>query len=546
MRNPFASTTTFSMVCGLNNYTLLISFLILLNSSPVFAAAGLARACAVDLGLSDHDRRNLRVSDELLAFAQSDAFDHRLLEALGRIFSSLDDRHLHEMAPWLGGEGPAGIDERLRDNPFFRAQPKALTVEASANYLNMRQFGYELHLDAFDLGVLASLFPAIRHVEMEDTYILPLNSEAWTERLLTKVRRALKQERFRQVSYLLLSDRRNREYIKDKMDSTLIPMGRVMPLKELEASAERIRANTLLPKDNATLFSVFTSLVDKVIAFGEEIRHEPFLKAKGQILLERGDFLNLVERYYLERLRLQAGRADLMSYIDYLAFDRPLPHTPAELRQMMTEEAKRLLNPLKARFSRYQSLHQRELDAAIARDLMARTARTDFKLVDRYAGPPCSKKRNAPTEPAAPPVVAPTVECDDIPAELDLMNFTSYVDAPRSPLELDERTEYLVKYRRMNEKDRRVRFSGKLLHWAKKHPEEARDVLDAFVLGRARAKRENGIKIYFRELSGPRVYQIKTHAKVRALAFKVDHVWQLVAPSHKDTIHVDVENVSPL
>lgn len=238
----------------------------------------------------------------------------------------------------------------------------------------------------------------------------------------------------------------------------------------------------------------------------------------------------------------------MLSFVDHLAFDKPAPLPTPVLREMMHKEAARLLMPLKGRYSHHQAIQQREADRALVQKMKENAPPPPpFRLIEMPPVPPTGRKKCSRAPVVAQPVPAPAPsECPPpIPTELDLRQFSSYADQPRSMRDVDENVVYQVAFERFGESGS-VRFSSKMVHWLKKHPDEGRVILDAFILGRARPKGQNGFKIYYRERPGERVYQIKTHAKLRGLAFHIGGVWQIVAPSHKDTIHLDAEEAKPL
>lgn len=533
MARAFDAMHSRCYICGLNPRFFLrfLRFLtILLLLAPGLAHAG----CEPSLDKQILSLpKELRLKPDALSYLFSQPLDRKLLESLSRIFNFATTENLELVSSWLRGTVDENSLEEFRNNEssFFAEFPNFASVDTERNYILLkRNFDLiESDLNDYDKSLLAVLLEkASKRIRIKPSDVNAV------EPAVNRFNLAFKKEKYQKaISITMDSAKAKQDFHKD-WDKRKEIYG--LPDFELQWTLTRAQMSmNQLDAEAKKMLRVYF-----IHVFG--MLHEGALNlGDSDSKYEFAIYSENIEKFLAHDLQVPSSIQDITDLLLYTIYDVPLPSTPPELRQIMIDGANRALGASKGRFAKYSSKQNQQKSSP------SEVAPFELKLVDFFAPQQSVTFRNKTKNQNA--LALSEKPSLSITPALALKRFSRYVPQPHPITELQDRTRYQFVYLRETEQSvETIEFSRDAIDWLHSHEGAARQILDALNMGRARAFRQNGIKILFKRsphFDGP-VFEIKNASGFRPLMIKGDGAWQVLTIVDHDDVDRAIENLKPL
>ncbi len=508
-----------------------ITFLLILAGGSLAAAD----ACDVVLQMSSYNLnlpRSLRISPESIEHLLETPDHARLLEALSRVFSALDEEQMSQIGKILNVDF-AGETPDLRAHAFFKLRPDLITPSVGRNYALLSESEVAQKLDADDLALLAYLLKDITRIPGltgVDAMVLGNTLDSYLPRL----RLILHDTNYRLIIADLLNSARVRGLflgVSQKVEGQRIGIKAILESK-LEVMTNNVARGDIAASTSKWLLLYLHSFSIAAAREGVESEQE-FMGRQGKPphWIDREPYFAALESSMVKKAQMQNSLDSIVALLDFIFFQTPLPASSARIYRALIDSSKALLLPLKTKANEF-TVEQRRLAARQAEE------RPRPAFVFRFAEEPIAVApfiRVRTSE--ARPETKPAGEGDRSPPN-SLRDFTSFVDAPRDLHALVPGQLYGFWFLRNNSmKPQSVQFGPDALVWFRANPEFGRRFIDALHFGHARSNGQSGIKVLRGRspLHDGLVFEVKISGTgLRGLALYVSGQWQLLDVVKKD------------
>ncbi len=453
--------------------------------------------------------------------------DRALLESLHRIFAFSTNENLELISDWLRDNPDLELTYPEPTSVYF----KNASAAAVRNFHLLKQNidAFETNLSDDDLVLIAvflekaSFQPRIKQGSVSDA-----------GSLYHRLAIALTQRRYNDALAVMMTSQRSKTLFKQDwnkreisqsldFDTTWNRALAQLPTGKLDAEAKR-------------LLRIYS------LIFYRQHHDEITADFEGTQDYTTDRYAEAIENFLAIDLKIPSNISEITALILYCFYDVPLPSAPNEIKQMLLDGAGRILLPAKARFSRIAA----EADRKQKRERSKSIASLDLKIIDFFPPPQVAAAKQRGGKVA----VSATAQNFglNIPYDISLKHFSRAVEAPRPLAELESHKTYqVVHLRESRQVIESIVFSPEALAWLRRNELISRQILDAFTMGRARARKQNGIKRLVKRspfIKGA-VFEIKNPSGYRPLMARVNGQWQVITIVEHGSVNLAVESLKP-
>lgn len=304
----------------------------------------------------------------------------------------------------------------------------------------------------------------------------------------------------------------------------------------------------VLDRYSELLFEYYAEKVKSALTATE--RFDPNSRPPTMYELTRPERLIYIESFLTDEANFKSVLGNLVDLIDHLLFGSSMPLKTDDLENMIQASVKYWLLPVRSQLTTLkinenkakQSIPTAIVPTAIdsEKDAIILSPAWGHSPVEESKPNP-NKRRNqthrqSAKESSQPQVAGSAVTA--IPAEIDLAQFSPFVENPRAITELEADRIYKFRFMRDGEDSRiyTLEFKEDILKEFSYAPEIATQLMRALNLGFARTKHEDGLKILKANRKGQpgRLYELKSRKYyIRLILQHVDGHWKVLEYTDK-------------